>query len=347
LEKNEPINHVKKSLLTAVELRRLKLCRSRRSPMWKTVNALQSGCVTDLADAEYYLDVLASPYLQPIRDRLIAVDALRLVELTPKQTRRAESLLNMIVANPLTPETVRLLLRTLNIVLRWSIVVLGTVGLGSVLLSAGRDTVVEPVVQLIGAAGIIAGAYGIVATPGHSFMYDYRRELRLRQLAVASLEGGSTDCINTLTTVEPDLWDSAKPALRSILLRLTQDNYGKVTASALERLSNFFRARFKPDEFDEWVRLLLDAFSKVGTGACVASVENVAKNGRKPEWREHASRVLPILVERQQAERHSSRLLRPAVSDKATDSLLRPASTSGAGPEDCLLRAVADANVER
>ncbi len=547
------LGRVKVSLLTASELRRLKLFRSPRSPMLKTVKALESGRISDLSDAEYYLNILARPYRQPIRNRLLAIEALRVIELTPKQVRRAELLLQIIVANVQTPETVRLVLRTINVVLRFAcaLIVMGV--LETALSSIGFVFGLSLTLIIT-----IVSAFGAVALPIWSFMYDNERELRLRQLAAATLERVSVDSVSSVTSAEPDLWDCAayyvadvmedvyltdielrrlmrwmtpgsqiwsaaqalvtksfsdldspelyikvltrphwrrssesliavdalrlanltpeqaeraeavlssiasykrapgvvrlflrtlnmlrrlagatlvaafiftasswannavggipiirvlfqllflfgvwglisalvavpiwsfkhdakrelrlrqlsvaalewsgpscietlasaanseelmqvaRPALRNVLSRLEPADYGKVSPLGLERLTALFSSQFGNAEADIWFHLLLDSLGVVGTGACVASVEAVAESGRKPEWQEHARRILPILIERKRMELDSSRLLRPTVGSENVDSLLRPAASSGGDSEDNLLRSTQDTGV--
>jgi hypothetical protein len=344
---------IEEPYFTESELRRLMRWMPPSSPIWKAAQALLTKSFSDLDSPEFYIKVLTSPHWRRSSDRLIAVDALRLANLTTEQAELAEGVLCRIVANKQTPGVVRLFLRTLNLLRRLAGAALVASLVFTILLSLFSVIGEIPIVDFVGELLFLCAVGGLVGVllgvSIGSFKHDKRRELRLRQLSVAALEWGGPNCIETLASAanSKELLQIARPALRNVLSRLEPSGYGKVSTPALEKLMAFpFSRGFDAEEKDIWVHLILDTLGIVGTGACVTFVEGVVdENGFKPEWREHARRILPILIERKRMEHDSARLLRPTLGSDTVDSLLRPAATSGDDSEDNLLRSVQDTNV--
>jgi len=136
---------------------------------------------------------------------------------------------------------------------------------------------------------------------------------------------GGIAAIDTLASAdwEYGVWNNAGPTLYHLFGRLTVDDYGKLSPISIDVMASALHPLGTRDQ-GVWIPLVLDSLEKVGTGACVPAVQGMAKRGQKAEWKEHAARVLPILMERQRVEKDSSRLLRASEFDKQSDSLLRP-----------------------
>lgn len=331
------------------ELRRIAWYPVPRSYEPFDTRAALAATAVDSDVAEDCLDTLARPCLGGYGARLRAAVSLRLAALSPDQRARAESILCRYVAGRELPKPVIYGARALNFV--WRFIVTESVAFVFArtllhLLRLGSQGYVDSGL-LDGLEMLIAVVIGLslLAVPVLSLSIDIRKQRRLaRACAVTLGRWGGPESIETLaaTVSESDLWKDARPALRKVLERLRPEDYGRVSAPALNKLTNLFRAGFDPQELIIWVPLLLDSLEKTGTGACAAAVENVVKNGKRPEWREHAARVLPVLLARQQLERDSSRLLRPSEGVIGDGSLLRPVAAMREAADEALLRAAAD-----
>lgn len=87
--------------------------------------------------------------------------------------------------------------------------------------------------------------------------------------------------------------------------------------------------------------LLLEALGKVGGGGALADVERMARAARTEPVRAAAERILHLLRERRELERHSGRLLRPARPPRSdAETLVRPAPPGASGDEQLLVRPV-------
>jgi hypothetical protein len=334
--------------LTERELRRLSRWMLGNHAIKAAAEALRDRDYERLSTPERYLSVLDQPFQQWLNARIIAAEALRFATLDEAQRPRAEFVLRAIVAKRQVAPMARVASGCLNLAARFC-------GLGFLSVAIGilSTLVFGPGARFVGdslAMGIVSISVGLlgicmISSPLWSFSIDAKRETKLRTVCAAALgRFGGPESVQVLVSpkVDPHLAETSQIALKRVLGRLGSEDYGRVSNDALGRLTNLFRARFSTGELDVWVPLLLDSLEKVGTGACVEAVENVVKNGRKPEWKEHAARILPVLLERQRLERDSSRLLRATEGNAPVDSLLRPVVASADSSDTALLRAVED-----
>lgn len=128
---------------------------------------------------------------------------------------------------------------------------------------------------------------------------------------------------------------AALEALPLIASALTPEDYGRVPS---DFVPNLCRALYHPDD---WIVMLaLETLEKVGDGRAVKPVARMVEQGRTPELRAAAARILPILQERERLEAAPHVLLRASDAPAPKpDELLRPAMDSGEREPETLLRA--------
>jgi hypothetical protein len=270
------------------------------------------------------------------RARLLAAESLLFARLDAKQAAKAESILCKIVSKRDMP-VLYFFTRLANVFVRYWI-------LGPIL------SLIMYLIKLTGSdvafiSTIILSVCCFIGLPFVSFGYDVGRHFTLRRKCAAALGrwGGPASIGVLLSAIEEGAhWDSARPALRDVIVRLSQDDYAHVSAHTIGRLNALLLKPFPREELDEWVPLIIDSLEKIGNGSSVEAVERIATKGRNPQWREQAARVLPILLERQKLERDSSRLLRATSGEGTTETLLRPAGVDSAANKNLLLHTVQD-----
>jgi len=286
-------------------------------------------------DGAQCLQILEGPFIGN-RARILAAESLRFAHLEPQQINRAEAILRKIVAKRDLPGWLFILICMGNMVWRFFLTFIGML-----LLQLKMQTVSTPLYEALGVPILCF----LLALPFLSFIYDGRRRFALRKKCAAALgRWGGPESIGVLlyAVEEGPHWNSVKSALRNVLMHLTHEDYGYVSAHTIGRLNKMLLKPYQPGELDEWIPLLLDSVEKVGNGSSVEAVEKIASKGRTPEWREQASRALQILLARQKLERDSSRLLRPITAEEGADALLRPAGMDSSANQHLLLHAVQD-----
>lgn len=142
----------------------------------------------------------------------------------------------------------------------------------------------------------------------------------------------------------PNVRRAAVPALQSAISTLTPAHYGTLGGEvvphlcaalerARERLSNDTRAA------EALALSALTALENVGDGRAVTPVRRMVNTGWTAPVNALATRLLPILQERQRQEDAREMLLRGAMTPPpSSELLLRPAVTPPADPPELLLR---------
>jgi hypothetical protein len=155
----------------------------------------------------------------------------------------------------------------------------------------------------------------------------------------------------------------AKRVLANLLPDLTIEHYGQLPSTTVPHLCDLIEG--KPPLFTHpapWmVQIVLDALEKIGDSRAIPTVRNIAEGHyfashvctatgdeanreiqRIRSCERKAQRILPILLERYERERHSGMLLRAASPPETTpEELLRPAAEATATAPEQLLRASA------
>jgi hypothetical protein len=173
-----------------------------------------------------------------------------------------------------------------------------------------------------------------IATAG-----DRKRNARVRAAAATSL--GRMQMPQSVGALARAVLNGSMPvhkaassALQHVLPTLTPDHYGQLGADAVPSL-----CRVLPFAEETLALAILDALAKVGDGSAVDSVERLTKRGRTAKVREEATRLLPILQQRQAEENAPKILLRASEQTRpGGDVLLRPASGVSDARSEELLR---------
>jgi hypothetical protein len=286
--------------LTDKQLRKLRRFLLPGNPMRQAAKALLACDYASLDQPHIYLKVLDSPIGPGFDSRLIAAEALRFTQLTPELGERIEDTLRAITSYRHIHPISDFFARTFNVAWRY---VIYFALLVLTIMVAGYCAA-DPHADFSEVLAVVASAVGLIlffGIPVYSITKDATRYRRLRSVCTLGLgRWGGPASVGTLIGMseEGDLWAPARAALRRVLMRLTKEDYGRVSAAGVLGLSRSFSQPLYPDELDEWVPLLLNSLEKVGTGASVEGVQVLAKRGRKKEWQEHAQRVLPTLLDR-------------------------------------------------
>jgi hypothetical protein len=330
------------------------LARFRRhDPFPDIADALAARDYAQIDNPELLLDTVARQGTRSFRKRLIAVEALRHVDLDPKQALRAEAALVAILLRRDVHPLNRFLEKCGNAAWRFGRLFIATRIVAFVIYQL-QDNIRAPdgappvwMGPLFGIGGMAWGLLGVatLATPFVSPLIDGHRESRLRDQALATLGQlggpGSIHALALAATMKLKIGMGAKamPSLRAVLQSLTPADYGCVPPEAIRRLCDLvvrcnsqgltYLAADMP--------LMLDALGKTAGGNAIPAVETIAASGHSPAWREQAAHILPVLNQRHRLEQDSARLLHPTKSPDSTESLLRPSFGETMQPADLLL----------
>jgi hypothetical protein len=300
--------------------------------------ALESRSYSDLKDVDHYLNVLDSPVGVRLKHRMVAADALRFANLTPEQQIRVDAIARAIVAGKHVAPLGNFVLRSFNIGWRYMACLGIAYWYQMIVLTGTIYGNLHAFLSFLATVFLIT-----MVVPVWSIVQDQRKYRRLREVSAALLgEYGGPASIGILLATKGDrnVWRYAGPSLVHVLSRLTVGDYGEVPPTSIALLRNALQPMLWESDADEWMPLILESVGKVGTGYCVYPVQNLAYNSSTPEWREHATRILPILVERQRIEADASRLLRAAEAGIVSDSLLRPLEAGNVDTRKNLLQPV-------
>lgn len=207
-----------------------------------------------------------------------------------------------------------------------------------------------------------------------SYRIDKNRMNRVRVSAALALERlQAVDSVDTLIhwavrDKSQKVRTAALSALRRVLPLLTVDYYGRLKVETIPLLCRLLGSSSVIED-----GTILEALGKVGGGQAVEPVERyiamygdptnltrdkqlnpriaisadqISAVGRgeveaEPENLAQASRILPILKERQRIERDAASLVRASTSPKDPETILmRPAQDSGQTQEQILVRAI-------
>jgi hypothetical protein len=131
---------------------------------------------------------------------------------------------------------------------------------------------------------------------------------------------------------------AAEHALLAALPTLTTDHYGQFSLETVPNLCRILtgeRPAF-PVASEALLLATLNALEKIGDGRAVSAVRHTAV-ASYVSCVEEAQRILPVLLERQERERHRGMLLRASSAPETnTDQLLRPAGDTTTAPEQLL-----------
>ncbi len=343
----------------------------RKHPMHAVAKALSTHDYTELPASALYLGVLEGPPDRNLRNRLLSAEALKFVL---QETARPDSVEQALLVN-LQPEPFAYFRRCSkylsNFMVRIGIlcvivvaVVLGEMMMG--LLTMGRFGYSgNDLVSLSSLTGVFDWAIRVIrfqrassditmlalaaailfttmfGLPTWSIRIDRKAELRLKQVSADTLgRWGGISSVKALlaAAAHVNLRHYAYPSLCKVLRRIQPSDYGQLDTISMKRLSGSLRSPFIVSHYPQAISCVLDVLEKIGTGNCVSDVEWLAKNAERPEWRQHAARVLPIISERLRCERDSTSLLRPSDSDSNPNQLLRPAPLASVADEKSLLR---------
>jgi len=325
------------------EIGRLIRFMHRGNPMYPVAEALSARDYARLPSANLYLGALEGSPDRRIRDRLLSAEALKYSNLSRIQQYRVEEALIAAIENRYCPPLVRGFTRLVNLVARMGALFLLIISLVTIDAAIAElpllyfGLLLSYTIELLIALGIITLLFLV---PVWSFHFDRRAELRLRQVCAETLgRWGGPASIHVLVSAVgiPFLWEAAGPSLRRVLQRLEPGDYGHLDSKSVEKLAVLFQPRFNWEMAGAWTPIVLDAYEKVGTGGCVGEVENLAVNAPTLAWREHAARILPILIERGKYERDSSQLLRSSRPEGQYNTLLRSAVLSPPSSPSSLL----------
>jgi hypothetical protein len=134
----------------------------------------------------------------------------------------------------------------------------------------------------------------------------------------------------------PAVREAAASALMELLPDLEEADYGTIDQRSLARLA---------EALDHWNTLLvfkiLDALKMVGTGAALAAVERVSREGKTRLLKDTAREVAAVLEDRRRREHEAAHLMRPTSGpehDGQTSSLLRATGSYDYDTEDAVQR---------
>jgi hypothetical protein len=309
----------------------------------------------EITDVGALIDAVRSPRISAWRQRAVAAEALRFIDLDAGQAQRVEQQLSAIVLRKDISAISRLSQRGTNAGTRFGIlaictlcIVQGVLGVDS--LYSWIDTnVIVFMSASAGTALVIAAGLATVLAPLISPLVDMRREERLREAALQTLgRWGGSASVEALAAAAGlnmglGMGAFALPSLRSVLNRLDPGDYGAVPPEGIRRLCDLLTDSDSSGfgYLGADVPLILDSLGQVAGGNAVPTVQKVTESGRMSDWRARAAEVLPVLLERRRREQESARLLRATESPDTSDSLLRPA-VGATQPAELLLRPTTD-----
>jgi len=183
---------------------------------------------------------------------------------------------------------------------------------------------------------------GSVASLPLSLWILERRRTQLFAAIAALVELGQPACMASLAMamvhgyvmLHADLWDAAASALERVMSNLRPDDLGTLPGRTVPALCSALTARSR-----EMTLGILQALTLIGDGRAIHDVGSLSRNHYCPDVREAATKLLPILQQRNVEHKSSALLLRASNAPAdSKQSLLRPSWEQPATDSSQLLR---------
>ena len=129
-------------------------------------------------------------------------------------------------------------------------------------------------------------------------------------------------------------------ALPGVLETLTPDHYGLLPTETVPALCRLLETGgwLGLDTTQRWRIQILTALEKIGDGRAVTTVERLTHDPSMPDIQREATRILPLLLERQREEQSRTLLLRSSAPPREPFAELLHPAKDGVTPKEELLR---------